>query len=99
MAIAAFLNLRKHSLLRGTLLVLGSLTLAFLLSDFPNNRPSLELLLPTLAGFLGTLETGRCLRMHWSFYHGAVVVLLYADILAMLMILFLLLYPYTQWLV
>jgi hypothetical protein len=40
----------------------------------------------------------RCLQHRWSFYHGAVVLLIYMDIMALCMILFLLLYPYGKWL-
>jgi hypothetical protein len=94
----AVFNPRNRSLLRSTMLVLCSLLLAFLLSGFPNDRPSLKLLIPTLLAALGTLDTARCLRLRWSLYHGAVVLLLYSDIMALCMILFLLLYPYAQWL-
>ena len=94
----AALNLRKRSLLRGTVLVLVGLFLAFRLAGFPNDRPSLKILIPALIAFTGMWDTLRCLQRRWSFYHGAVVVLLYADVLALLMILFLLLYPYAQWL-
>ncbi len=92
------LNPRNRSLPRGTALVLGSLLLAFLLSDFPEDRASLKLLIPTLLATLGTWDTMRCLQHRWSFYHGAVVVLIYMDIMALCMILFLLLYPYGRWL-
>ena len=92
------LNPRNRSLPRGTALVLGSLMLAFLLSGFPEDRPSLKLLIPTLLALLGTFDTMRCLQPRWSLYHGAVVVLIYMDIMALCMILFLLLYPYGRWL-
>ena len=68
------LNPRHRSLPRGITLVLGSLVLAFLLAGFPDDRPSLKLLIPTIAAVLGTWDTIRCLRHRWSFYHGAVVV-------------------------
>ena len=92
------LNLRHRSLPRGTALVLGSLVLAFRLAGFPDDRASLKLLIPTLIATLGTWDTIRCLQHRWSFYHGAVVVLIYMDIMALCMILFLLLYPYAGWL-
>jgi hypothetical protein len=92
------LNPRKRSLPRGTALVLVSLVVAFLLAGFPEDRPSLKLLAPTLVASLGTWDTMRCLQNRWSFYHGAVVVLIYMDIMALCMILFLLLYPYGRWL-
>jgi hypothetical protein len=97
MSFAVF-NLRKRSLFRATLLVVGGLLLAFLLAGFPNDRPSLKLVFPLLLASAGTLDTARCLRLRWSFYHGAVVLLLYSDIMALCMIIFLLLYPYAQWL-
>ncbi|HEV2275034.1 MAG TPA: permease [Acidobacteriaceae bacterium] len=92
------LNLRNRSLVRGTILVLGSLLLSFPLAGFPNDRPSLKLLIPAAFAVAGTWDTMRCLRGTWSFYHGAVVLLIYTDLMALFMILFLLLYPYAQWL-
>ena len=97
MVFSAF-NPRNRSLPRGTVLVLGSLILAFPLSGFPEDRASLQLLIPTVIAALGTWDTMRCLQQRWSFYHGAVVVLIYMDIMALCMILFLLLYPYGRWL-
>ena len=46
------LNPRHRSLPRGITLVLGSLVLAFLLAGFPDDRPSLKLLIPTIAAVL-----------------------------------------------
>ncbi len=92
------LNPRNRSLPRGTLLVLGSLVVAFLLAGFPEDRASLKLIIPSVAAALGTWDTIRCLQRRWSLYHGAVVVLIYMDIMALCMILFLLLYPYGRWL-
>jgi hypothetical protein len=89
-----FLNLRRKSLLRGTVLVLGSLVLAIAWAGYPEARPNPGLILPAVLAFLGTLDTMRCLRLRWSFYHGGVIVLLYMDIMALAMILFLLIYPY-----
>ena len=94
----AFLNPEKRSLLRGTLLVLASLLAAFPLAGFPNDRASLKLLVPAIVATLGTWDTMRCLQARWSFYHGAVLLLIYTDLMALFMILFLLLYPYAQWL-
>jgi hypothetical protein len=91
-------QLRARSLARGTVLVLASLVTAFILSGFPNARPSLKLAWPALIALYGTYETVRCLRLRWSFYHGAVLLLLYMDMMALTMIFFLLLYPYNGWL-
>lgn len=94
----AVFNIRARSLLRGTALVLVSLVLALVWAGFPDIHPSLWILLPAIATIYGTWETTRCLRRRWSFYHGGVMLLLYADILVLAMILFLLFYPYAKWL-
>jgi hypothetical protein len=94
----AVFNIRARSLLRGTLLVLGSVVLAFVWSGFPNVHGSLLLIVPACAAVWGTWETGRCLQPRWSFYHGGVLLLLYADVLALALIWFLFLYPYAKWL-
>lgn len=95
---SAFFNIRTKSLWRGTTLVIGSVILALMWGGFPDLHPSLLLLLPTAGAVFGTWETSRCLRPRWDFYHGGVMLLLYTDILALALILFLLLYPYMRWL-
>ena len=95
----AIFHLRSRSLLRGTLLVVGSLIVSFPLSNFPAIRQRPLLMLPALAApSVGTWDTTRCLRARWSLYHGAVLLLLYMDVMALAMILFFLLYPYAGWL-
>jgi hypothetical protein len=94
----AVFHFRQRSLVRGTVLVVGSLVAAFLMVRWPDDRPSLKLLAPTLLSLVGTWDTIRCLRPQWSFYHGGVMILIYMDIMAISMILFLFLYPYGQWL-
>ena len=93
----AFFDLRRKSLVRGSVLVLGSLWAAFRLADYPHNRATLLLILPFLIAAVGTWETVRCMQPRWSFYHGGVLLLLYMDIMTLAMILFLLCYPYAQW--
>ncbi len=95
--IPAVFDLRHHSLVRGTLLVLGSLLMAFSIAGYPDDRATLKLGLPLIIGLLGFLDTFRCLRLRWSLYHGAVVIMLYVDVMAISMILFLFLYPYGRW--
>jgi hypothetical protein len=94
----SLLNLRRKSLLRGSILVLGSLLAALFWAGYPEDHPTPGLILPAIVAFLGTADTMRCLRLRWSFYHGGVILLLYMDIMAISMILFLLLYPYDKWL-
>ena len=92
-----FLNPRHTSLVRGSGLVLISLGIAFLLSDFPHNRATPFLALPALAAVIGTVDTIRCMRPRWSLYHGGVLLLIYMDLMALCMILFFFLYPYAGW--
>jgi len=92
------LNPRKGSPLRGTLVVLASLLIAFRIADFPRNRASLFLALPAAFAILGTIDTVRCMQRRWSFYHAGVILLIYMDLMALFMIFFLFLYPYALWL-
>ena len=91
---AAILHLRRRSLARGTLVVLGSVLLTFWLSDFPHNRATPLLLLPTATVILGTIDTARCMRPRWDLYHGGVLLCLYMDLMAATIVLFSLVYPY-----
>lgn len=93
----AILNPRYRSLVRGNVLVLCSLAWAFVLSDFPHNRPTLLLILPTLGAIAGTADTVRCIRKKWSLYHGGVILCIYMDMMVVTMILVFLLYPYAMW--
>ena len=89
----AFFNPRFRSLPRGNLLVLGSLLAALLLSHFPHLEATPWLLLPLLGIALGTADTARCMRKRWNFYHGGVILCIYMDLLVLILVLFLLLYP------
>lgn len=93
---SSFFHLRLPSLLRGNLLVLGSLAASFALTKFPSNQPTLVMILPVLTACLGVAETFRCLRLRWSFYHGAVMISLYMDAMALTMIGFLAIYPWVS---
>ena len=89
----AFFNLRQRCLPRGSLLVLGSLAVAIPLSHFPDLRTQPWLLLPILLILAGTADTIRCMRTRWNFYHGGVLLCIYMDLLVLVLVLFLLLYP------
>ena len=91
---SAFLNLRRFSLARGSVLVFGSLLLAYVLTDVADLRPSPLLLLPILLSLAGAAETTRCLRKQWDFYHAGVLLLLYADLMAITLLLFIFFLPY-----
>ncbi len=92
----AIFDLRQKSLMRGNILVLASLLASVVLSDFPHNRATLLLMIPAALSITGMLDTVRCMRMRWNFYHAGVVLCLYMDLLAICMILFFLIYPYAR---
>ena len=90
----AVFHLRRRSLLRGNLLVLGSFAASFRISGFPRTRPTLLLIVPAILAFCGTYDTLRCLPPHRSLYHAGIVLCLLMDILAICLILFFLFFPY-----
>jgi hypothetical protein len=89
-------RLQKKSLARGTFLALSSLWISFRISGFPEVHICLWLILPLLVTCAATWDTARCLQKRWSFYHGAVLLLLYVDLMILLMISFLLLAPFSS---
>lgn len=91
---AAF-NPRAHSLPRACALVLGSLALAIPLSHFPRLRPDPFMVLPALIAIVGTADTMRCIQRRWNLYHAGVILCIYMDLMTVVLILFLLFYPYT----
>lgn len=95
--LSSILHLRARSLVRGNALVLVSLGIAFLLSDFPNNRANPWIILPALTALAGTADTIRCMQRQWNFYHGGVILCIYMDLMALVAIVFLLIYPYVDW--
>jgi hypothetical protein len=87
-------NPRTPSLLRANILVLGSLVIAILLAHPPRLRPTLWLILPTLAAIAGSADTARCMQRRWNFYHGGVLLCLYMDLLVLTLLFFFLFFPY-----
>jgi hypothetical protein len=90
----AVFNLRRRSLLRGNLLVLGSFAASFRLSDFPRTRATLLLIIPAVIAMFGMWDTLRCMQPHRNLYHAGVMLLLFMDMLAICLILFFLFFPY-----
>jgi hypothetical protein len=88
-------HLRKKSLIRGTVIALGSLVASFRLSGYPEVRACLWLIVPFLLACGATWDTTRCLQRRWNFYHGGVLLLIYVDLMVILMIAFLLLAPFS----
>lgn len=89
-----FFRVSRGSLLRGNLLVLGSVVMSFPLAGFPNARRDPFLVVPALLALYGTFETVRCVRPRWDFYHAGVILLLWMDMMAVCLVLFLFLSPY-----
>ena len=50
-------------------------------------------------GAVAAADAARCMQPVWGFYHGAVLLSLYSDILIVTLILFFLLWPYFRWFV
>ncbi len=88
-------HLRQRSLVRGTFLALASFVAGFALSGFPALRPNPWLLLPLLFCAFGAVDTARCMQKRWNFYHGAVLLLLYTDLMILLLLTFFLVVPYA----
>ncbi len=80
--------------MRGNLLVLGSVAIAFPLAGFPTGRRNLMLIVPALLALYGTFDTLRCLRPRWNLYHAGVILLLLMDMMSICLILFFLISPY-----
>jgi hypothetical protein len=91
-------DLRRRSLVRANLLVALSFVSAIYLSGFPDNRATMLLAIPALGAAFGTFETIRCMRRRWSLYHAGVILCIYMDLMAIAIILFFLIYPYTHFL-
>jgi hypothetical protein len=92
----AFLNPRVKSLMRGNVLVLGSIALALELSGAPHVRQQPWLVLPLVLGLVGMADTMRNIGPRWNFRHAGVLLFLYMDLMAIFLVLFLLVYPYMN---
>ena len=92
----AFFEPPRGSLIISSGVVLCSLAAAVWISNFPHNRATLWLIVPVLVACAATVETMRSMRPRWSFYHAGVILCIYMDVMVVAIILFLLIYPYTQ---
>lgn len=52
------------------------------------------MVVPALLALVGTFETVRCVRPRWDLYHAGVILLLWMDMMAVCLVLFLFLSPY-----
>ena len=85
----------QRSLVRGTMLALACFAAGFPMSGFPVLRPNPWLILPVLLCAMAALDTARCMQKQWNFYHGAVLLLLYADLMILLALTIFFVIPYT----
>ena len=88
-----FFDVKAQSLVRANALVAVSLGWALLQSGFPRIRPSLWLVGPAAMCMAGTIDTARCMRKRWDFYHAGVLLCVYMDLMVLVTILFFLFYP------
>jgi hypothetical protein len=94
-ALLAIFRLRQRSLVRAIALSLGAFTGSLLLAGFPhleNLHGSRWQIVALFIAAWGMSETARCLRHKWTLYHAGILLLLYADLMILAMIVFLVAY-------
>lgn len=90
------IHLRQKSLARGVVLSLGAFAASLRLAGFPHIEDlhgSRWQIIVLLAAGWGMGETARCMGRKWSLYHAGVLLLLYANLMILAMIVFLVAYP------
>lgn len=88
-------RIHKRSLTRGTLLALGALAVSMRLAGFPDvaalHASNWQVAVVPFACW-AMVETARCLKRRWSFYHAGALILLYCELMILGMVLFLWVY-------
>ena len=92
--IPPILNWRHKSLARGTFVAALGLILALVLSRFTGPRGNMWLTGPAILALLGPVDTARCLRKQWGFYHAGVLLFLCAETMSLALVLFVLITPF-----
>lgn len=89
-------RLRERSNSRGIALALLALAGSMWLAGFPGpdapRATQWQMVTVALAGW-AMVETARCLGRKWSLHHAGVLILLYAELMIVMLTLFLWLYP------
>jgi hypothetical protein len=83
-------RIRERSLARGVLLSLGAFVASLRMAGFPyieKLHGSHWQILAVPFAFWGMVETVRCLRNKWDFYHAGVMILLYTELMILAMVL------------
>jgi len=92
----SFLILRRKSIARALVLSLGAFALSLRLAGFPRIEDlhgSLWQVMPLVLCLSGMAEMIRCLNRQWNLYHAGILLMLYANLMILAMIAFLLIYP------
>ncbi len=92
----SFFTLRQKSIARSLALSLGAFGLSLRLAGFPHIedlRGSGWQIIPLAICLGGMAEMIRCLNRRWNLYHAGILLLLYANLMILAMIVFLLVYP------
>jgi hypothetical protein len=95
LSLSAIFRLRQRSLVRGILLSLSAFVASLLLAGFPHIdqlHGSPWQFASLLTAAWGMAETGRCMRGKWTLYLAGVLILLYADLIILALIIFLVAY-------
>jgi len=89
-------RLRRRSLLRAILLALGALAVSLRLAGFPDttalHATRWQIAAAPVVGW-AMVETMRCLERKWSLYHAGILILLYSELMILVLVLFLWVYP------
>lgn len=85
---AHLLNLKQPSIWRGALLPLLAIAESYWCTGFPDPHASNGLLLGAALAAWGATESFRSLRKKWSLLHAGILLLLYANLMILAMILF-----------
>lgn len=95
-ALSSIFRLRKKSLIRAMGLSLGAFVASLLLAGFPHierlQGSRWQIVLLFVEGW-GMGETARCLHRKWDLYHAGILLLLYADLMILAMIVFMVGFP------
>jgi hypothetical protein len=87
-----YFNPRHRSLVRSNVLVLGSVCCAWPAYRSPTGLISMLMPLITLIAVLGTADTCRNLGKRWNLRHAGVLLMVYADLMAISLLAFMSVY-------
>lgn len=89
-------RLEHRSIVRAIALSLGAFAASLRLAGFPHIEDlhgSRWQIAALVVAVWGMAETARCIGRKWSFYHAGILLLLYANLMILAMIVFLVFYP------